>query len=111
MGDDVCFFVNFVENLFTMGTMNREIFHIALPAIVANVTVPLLGLVDTAIAGHLGAPSFIGGVAVGTMMFNLVYWNRYRFGLRLVWVPAMRRARLAFCCRPACWRCSSPWRS
>ncbi len=75
MGDDVCFFVNFVENLFTMGTMNREIFHIALPAIVANVTVPLLGLVDTAIAGHLGAPSFIGGVAVGTMMFNLVYWN------------------------------------
>ena len=55
--------------------MNREILRIALPAIVANITVPLLGLVDTAIAGHLGDKVFIGAVAVGTMMFNLVYWN------------------------------------
>ena len=55
--------------------MNREIFKIALPAIVANITVPLLGLVDTAIAGHLGDKVFIGAVAVGAMMFNLVYWN------------------------------------
>ena len=55
--------------------MNREILKIALPAIVANITVPLLGLVDTAIAGHLGNKVFIGAVAVGAMMFNLVYWN------------------------------------
>ena len=55
--------------------VNREIFKIALPAIVANITVPLLGLVDTAIAGHLGDKVFIGAVAVGAMMFNLVYWN------------------------------------
>ena len=55
--------------------MNREILKIALPAIVANITVPLLGLVDTAIAGHLGDKVFIGAVAVGAMMFNLVYWN------------------------------------
>jgi len=55
--------------------MNREILRIALPAIVANITVPLLGLVDTAIAGHLGDKIFIGAVAVGAMMFNLVYWN------------------------------------
>ena len=55
--------------------LNREILKIALPAIVANITVPLLGLVDTAIAGHLGDKVFIGAVAVGTMMFNLVYWN------------------------------------
>lgn len=55
--------------------MNREILKIALPAIVANITVPLLGLVDTAIAGHLGDKVFIGAVAVATMMFNLVYWN------------------------------------
>ena len=55
--------------------MNREILKIALPAIVANITVPLLGLVDTAIAGHLGDKIFIGAVAVGAMMFNLVYWN------------------------------------
>jgi len=55
--------------------MNREILKIALPAIISNITVPLLGLVDTAIAGHLGNQAFIGAVAVGTMMFNLIYWN------------------------------------
>lgn len=60
-------------------SLNREIGRIALPAIVTNVTVPLLGLVDTAIAGHMGTEAqgaaFIGAVAVGTMMFNLIYWN------------------------------------
>ena len=58
--------------------MNREIFNIAIPAIVTNVTIPLLGLLDTAIAGHLPGGSgatFIGAVAVGAMMFNLIYWN------------------------------------
>ena len=55
--------------------MNREIYKIAAPAIVANVTIPLLGLLDTAIAGHLGAESYIGAVAVGAMMFNLIYFS------------------------------------
>lgn len=55
--------------------MNREICRIALPAIVTNVTIPLLGLLDTAIAGHLGAPAYIGAVAVASMMFNLVYFS------------------------------------
>ncbi len=55
--------------------MNREILRIALPAIVANVTIPLLGLLDTAIAGHLGSASYIGAVAVGAMMFNMVYFG------------------------------------
>ena len=58
---------------------DREIGRIALPAIVTNVTVPLLGLVDTAIASHMGTggqgAAFIGAIAVGTMMFNLIYWN------------------------------------
>ena len=55
--------------------MNREILRIALPAIVANITIPLLGLLDTAIAGHLGSATFIGAIAVASMIFNLVYWN------------------------------------
>lgn len=55
--------------------MNREILRIALPAVVANITIPLLGLLDTAIAGHLGDATMIGAIAVGSMMFNLVYWN------------------------------------
>jgi len=54
--------------------MNREILRIALPAIVTNITVPLLGLVDTAIVGHMGAATYMGAIAVGSMMFNLIYW-------------------------------------
>lgn len=54
--------------------MNREILRIALPAIVTNITVPLLGLVDTAIVGHMGAAMYMGAIAVGSMMFNLIYW-------------------------------------
>ncbi len=55
--------------------MDRLILRIALPSIVSNIVVPLLGLIDLAIAGHLGATAFIGAVAVGATMFNLTYWN------------------------------------
>jgi len=57
-----------------MRNRDRQILKIALPAIVTNITVPLLGLVDTAIVGHMGAAAYIGGIAVGSMIFNLVYW-------------------------------------
>ena len=57
-----------------MDATNRDILRIAVPAIVSNVTVPLLGLVDAAISGHLGSASYIGAVAVGGMLFNLMYW-------------------------------------
>ena len=53
---------------------HKNILHIALPAIVSNITVPLLGLVDVAIVGHLGAPAYIGAIAVGGMLFNIFYW-------------------------------------
>ena len=53
---------------------DRQILQIALPAIVTNITVPLLGLVDTAIVGHMGSAAYIGAIAVGSMIFNLVYW-------------------------------------
>ena len=46
----------------------------ALPAIVTNITVPLLGLIDTAIVGHMGDAAYIGAIAVGSMIFSLVYW-------------------------------------
>ena len=55
--------------------MHKHILKIALPSIVSNIVVPLLGVVDLAIAGHLGAPAFIGAVSVGATMFNLIYWN------------------------------------
>lgn len=53
---------------------HRQILHIALPSIVSNITVPLLGLADVTIVGHLGATAYIGAIAVGGMLFNMVYW-------------------------------------
>ena len=57
-----------------MNHRDKQILKIALPAIVTNITVPLLGLVDTAIVGHMGNATYIGAIAVGSMVFNLVYW-------------------------------------
>lgn len=57
-----------------MNNRDHQILKIALPAIVTNITVPLLGMVDTAIVGHMGAAAYIGAIAVGSMIFNLVYW-------------------------------------
>ena len=57
----------------TNGT-SRKILQLALPNIITNITVPLLGMVDTAIVGHLSA-THIGAIAIGTQIFNLIYWN------------------------------------
>jgi len=55
-------------------SLDRQIMRIAIPSIVSNITVPLLGLVDLAIVGHLGATAYIGAIAVGGMIFNVMYW-------------------------------------
>ncbi len=56
-------------------TTNREILRLAVPSILANITIPLVGIVDTAIVGHLSNAAAIGGIAIGTMLFDLLYWN------------------------------------
>ena len=53
--------------------MNKAIFKLAVPNIITNITVPLLGLVDLALMGQLGNPVFIGAIALGSVIFNLVY--------------------------------------
>lgn len=53
---------------------HRQILHIAIPSIISNITVPLLGLIDVTIVGHLGSPIYIGAIAVGGMVFNMIYW-------------------------------------
>ncbi|MBQ9636653.1 MAG: MATE family efflux transporter [Prevotella sp.] len=53
---------------------HREIVRLAVPSIVTNVTVPLLGLADLAIVGHIGNETMIGAIAVGSMVFNVMYW-------------------------------------
>lgn len=55
--------------------MNKKILRLAGPSILANITVPLVGMADLAIAGRLGDAAAIGGVAIGTMLFDLLYWN------------------------------------
>lgn len=55
--------------------MNRRILKLAGPSILANITVPLVGMVDLAIAGRLGDAASIGGIAISTMLFDLLYWN------------------------------------
>ncbi|MBP5172574.1 MAG: MATE family efflux transporter [Bacteroidales bacterium] len=61
-----------------MNGLNKEILRLALPSILANITVPLVGIVDTAVAGHLigtEAAVAIGAISVGSMFFSLLYWN------------------------------------
>lgn len=53
---------------------NKKILQIAIPSIVSNITVPLLGLIDVTIVGHLGSAAYIGAIAVGGMLFNIIYW-------------------------------------
>lgn len=55
--------------------MNRQILRLAIPSILANITIPLVGLVDTIIVGHISNAHAIGGIAIGTMLFDLLYWN------------------------------------
>lgn len=55
--------------------MNRKILALAIPNIVSNITIPLLGMVDLAIVGRLGNDALIGGIAVGGTIFNFLYWN------------------------------------
>ena len=61
----------------TARELDRSIFRIAVPSILANITVPLVGLVDIAVAGHLdtSAAALIGGISIGTMLFDILYWN------------------------------------
>lgn len=60
-----------------MRAINKDILKLAVPSILANITVPLVGMVDIAVAGHLdvNAATMIGGIAIGSMLFDLLYWN------------------------------------
>ena len=68
--------------MFTFAAMrfkpiNREIFKIAIPNILGNITVPLIGIVDTILMGHQpkNATVLIGAIALGGVIFNAIYWN------------------------------------
>lgn len=85
-------------------SLNRRILHLALPSILANITIPLVGLVDTAIVGHISDASAIGGIAIGTMLFDLLYWNFgfLRVGTSGLTAQAFGRKDSAECARLFC---------
>lgn len=61
-------------DLILNGTKNRQLLALALPMILSNITIPLLGLVDTAVIGHLSDAYYLGGVAVGSTIITLIIW-------------------------------------
>ena len=58
-----------------VGSWNRRIWQVAWPIMLTNLTQPVVGAVDTAVAGHLPGPQYLGGVAVAVMVFGFVYWS------------------------------------
>lgn len=54
--------------------MNKQILRLAVPNILSNLSVPLLSSVDTAVVGHLDKVSYLGAIAIGSMIFNFIYW-------------------------------------
>lgn len=61
-------------SIFHNWPLHRRILAIALPMVLSNITVPLLGLVDAAVIGHLAHPWYLGGVALGGTMISMSFW-------------------------------------
>ena len=61
--------------MYNQFAVNRKILDLAIPNIISNITIPLLGMVDLALMGHLEDKVYIGAVAVGGMIFNFIYWS------------------------------------
>ena len=54
--------------------MNKEILKLAIPNILANLSVPMLSVVDVALMGHLNSEAYILSIGFGVMIFNFIYW-------------------------------------
>jgi multidrug resistance protein, MATE family len=99
---------------FTSDT-DKALWRLALPMIFSNITVPLLGLVDTAVIGHLDSPVYLGGVAVGAMatsfLFMLLLFLRMSTtGLTAQALGAQtHRDWRAPLCNRCCWRRWPVW--
>ncbi|MDQ0882576.1 Na+-driven multidrug efflux pump [Peribacillus sp. V2I11] len=53
---------------------HRSYLALAIPLTISTITTPLIGAVDTAVVGQLPNPAYLGGVAIGTVIFNTLYW-------------------------------------
>lgn len=61
--------------MLSLNKTDRRLWALAWPLMLTNLTVPLLGLVDTAVLGHLESPQYLGAVAVGANLFSILYWT------------------------------------
>ena len=59
----------------TPENVNKEIYRLALPNIVSNFSIPLLGAVDTALMGRLESEYYLGAVGIGGIIFSFIYWG------------------------------------
>ena len=66
--------MNAIKKVFSDMSLHQKVFSIALPMMLSNISVPLLGLVDTAVIGHLPESYYLAGVAVGSMVITLTFW-------------------------------------
>jgi MATE family multidrug resistance protein len=55
--------------------MNKKILDLAIPNIISNISIPMLGIVDMALMGHLDSDAYIGAIALGSLIFNFIYWG------------------------------------
>jgi MATE family multidrug resistance protein len=55
--------------------MNRKILDLAIPNIISSISVPLIGIVDMALMGRMPSANYIGGVALGSLILNFIYWG------------------------------------
>jgi MATE family multidrug resistance protein len=70
---------------------HKQVWQLAAPIIIANLSVPLLGAVDTAVIGHLDQSFYLGAVAIGAVIFHFIYWGFgfLRMGTGIVTLSAL----------------------
>ncbi len=64
-----------INQLKFKSSIDKDIIRLATPNIISNISIPLLGMIDLAIVGHLETDIYIGAIAIGTMIFNFIYWS------------------------------------
>lgn len=79
--------------------MNKRILNLAIPNVISNISIPLLGMIDLAIAGRMESSAAIGALAIGTAIFNFIYWNCafIRMGTSGLTAQALGARNLAEC--------------
>lgn len=97
---------------------HRSVFAVAVPIMLSNVSEPMIGVVNTAVIGQLDDPHYIGAIAVGALIFSLIFWGfgfsgfpRVGFRFRRWERATKRNSRQSFSvlCRSPLWQGSEGW--